>query len=85
MEQTQYPKIFSDIPRPDIAVSMGCNVGCPFIGRPFDENWGLDDPTGKTDEDFVQIIKEIENKILQLKKRLEETAPVQMVEAVQGD
>ena len=33
MEQTQYSKLVSDIPTPDIAISMGCDVGCPFIGR----------------------------------------------------
>ena len=47
MEKTQYSKLISAIPKPDIAISMGCNVSCPFVGRPFDENWGLDDPTGK--------------------------------------
>lgn len=36
MEETQHPKLISEIPVPDIAVSMGCNVGCPFIGRAFD-------------------------------------------------
>ena len=41
----QLSKLVSDIPEPDIAISMGCNVGCPFIGRPFDDNWGLEDPT----------------------------------------
>ena len=41
MEKEQYSKLISDIPEPDIAISMGCNVGCPFIGRPFDDNWGL--------------------------------------------
>ena len=46
----QFSKLVSDIPNPDIAISMGCNVGCPFIGRPFDDNWGLEDPTGKSDE-----------------------------------
>ena len=70
MEQTQYSKLITEIPEPDIAISMGCNVGCPFVGRPFDDNWGLEDPTGKTDEDFVLIIKEIEKKILQLKREL---------------
>lgn len=70
MEQMQYSKLISDIPEPDIAISMGCNVGCPFIGRGFDDNWGLEDPTGKTDEDFMGIIKEIENKILSLKREL---------------
>ncbi len=71
MEQTQYSKLISDIPEPDIAISMGCNVGCPFIGRAFDDNWGLEDPTGKEDKDFRLIIAEIERNILQLKKELE--------------
>ena len=69
MEATQYSKLISDIPAPDIAISMGCNVGCPFIGRAFDDNWGLEDPTGKSDEEFIKIIKQIEKKILELKER----------------
>lgn len=68
MEQTQYSKLLADIPDPDIAISMGCNVGCPFIGRQFDDNWGLDDPTGKSDEEFIKVINEIEKKILELKR-----------------
>ena len=70
MEQTQYSKLISDIPEPDIAISMGCNVGCPFIGRPFDDNWGLDDPTGKNDEEFKKVIDEIRLRIMELKQRL---------------
>ena len=72
MEQTQYSKLISDIPEPDIAISMGCNVGCPFIGRAFDDNWGLDDPTGKSDDDFKTVIQRIEENIFELKKRLSE-------------
>lgn len=60
-----------EIPEPDIAISMGCNVGCPFIGRAFDYNWGLEDPTGKSDEEFMKIISEIEKNILQLKRELQ--------------
>ena len=67
MEQTQYSKRTTEIPNPDLAISMGCNVGCPFIGREFDDNWGLEDPTGKSDEEFKRVIKEIENRILKLK------------------
>ena len=48
---------------------MGCNVGCPFIGRAFDDNWGLDDPTGKSDEELINVIKQIESKILELKQK----------------
>ena len=70
MEQTQYSKLISDIPCPDVAISMGCNVGCPFIGRTFDDNWGLEDPTGKSDEEYKFVIKEIENKVLQLRNEL---------------
>ena len=70
MEQTQYSKLISDIPEPDIAISMGCNVGCPFIGRPFDDNWGLDDPTRKSDEEFKKVIDEIRLRIMELKQHL---------------
>ena len=67
MEITQYSKLITDIPAPDIAISMGCNVTCPFVGRPFDDDWGLEDPTGKQDEAFERTITEIERRILQLK------------------
>ena len=70
MELTQYSKLITDIPNPHIAISMGCNVECPFIGRGFDDNWGLEDPTGKSDEEFKRIIREIENNILHLKDSL---------------
>ncbi|MDY2815474.1 MAG: arsenate reductase ArsC [Bullifex sp.] len=68
----QYSKLISEIPDADIAISMGCNVGCPYIGRGFDDNWGLDDPTGKSDDDFKSVIKSIERNILELRKILSE-------------
>ena len=71
MEKTQYSKLIDEIPSPDIAVSMGCNVGCPFIGRAFDDNWELEDPTGKSDEEFRRIISKIEEKIFKLKVEIE--------------
>ena len=66
MEQAQYSKTIDQIPIPDIAISMGCEVGCPFIGRGFDDNWNLPDPTGTDDKTFQAVIEEIEKKILQL-------------------
>lgn len=71
MEKTQYSKLINEIPSPDIAVSMGCNVGCPFIGRAFDDNWELEDPTGKSDEEFRRIISKIEENIFTLKVEIE--------------
>lgn len=47
-----------------------------FLDYPLDvclngiENWGLEDPTGKSDEEFKIIIQEIENRIIQLKNEL---------------
>lgn len=66
MEQDQYSKLVEDIPQVDIAISMGCNVNCPYVGKNFDDNWNLDDPTGKSDDEFIRIIKEIERKIKDL-------------------
>lgn len=72
MEKTQYSKLITDIPEPDIAISMGCNVGCPFISRPFDDDWGLMDPTGQGDDVYKAVISEIEKRLIQLKEKLKE-------------
>ena len=71
MEKTQYSKLISDIPEPDIAISMGCDVGCPYIGGAFDDNWGLDDPTGRGDDVFRSVIEKIRQNILDLDNNLE--------------
>ena len=68
----QYSKLISDIPDVDVVISMGCNVECPYIGRSFDDNWGLDDPTGKSDVDFKIVIQQIELNIMEVKKMLSE-------------
>lgn len=60
-------KTFDKIPTPALAISMGCDVGCPFIGRDFDDNWGLPDPTGKSDADFIVVIKQIEANLHHIK------------------
>ena len=72
MEETQYSKLIQDIPVPDMVVTMGCNVVCPHIPGAEVEDWGLDDPTGQADEVFMETIKIIEEKVLDLKRRMEE-------------
>jgi len=71
MEKTQYSKLLSDIPPVDIVITMGCNVECPYLPCKHREDWGLDDPTGKSDEVFKEIISKIETLILDLKKRFQ--------------
>lgn len=64
--QTQYSKTIDQIPSPDIAISMGCDVNCPYIGKTFDANWGLPDPTGQNDAVFIEVIEQIRRHILDL-------------------
>lgn len=66
MEQTQKPKLLSEIPPVDVVVTMGCNVSCPHLPCKRREDWGLDDPTGKSDKEFQSVIQTIANKILGL-------------------
>ena len=68
MEKEQYSKLFSDIPKVDIAISMGCNVVCPYMPDTENFNWGLEDPTGKSDELFISTIRDIEDKIQELRE-----------------
>lgn len=70
MEQSQFNKLLADIPEPDVAIFMGCNVSCPNLKAKYSENWGLDDPSGKDDEAFVYTINTIEQKVLELKSKL---------------
>ena len=67
MEQTQFSKTVDAIPSPDLVISMGCEVGCPYIGRAFDDNWGLPDPTGHGDAVFLEVIGRIHDLVLALK------------------
>lgn len=71
MEKTQYSKLLDDIPAVDIVITMGCNVQCPHLPCEHREDWGLDDPTGMSDEVFEQTIEAIKTKVLELKQRLE--------------
>ena len=50
---------------------MGCNVSCPYAHYQYAENWGLDDPSGKSDEVFAETIRKIEENILALKRKLQ--------------
>ena len=70
MEKTQRSKLLSEISPVDIVVTMGCNVDCPYLPCKHREDWGLDDPTGKDDEAFMEIIREIERKIIWLADRV---------------
>ena len=71
MEATQRSKLLSDIPPVDVVVTMGCNVNCPWLPCRHREDWGLDDPSGHPDEVFLATMDAIEEKVLDLKHRIE--------------
>jgi len=63
MELTQHSKLLAEIPSVDVVVTMGCNVACPFLPCKHRVDWGLDDPTGKSDDEFIAVIKKIEDNL----------------------
>ena len=71
MEATQHSKLLGDIPPVDVVVTMGCNVQCPHLPCRHREDWGLDDPTGCPDETFLSVMDAIQEKVLDLKHRIE--------------
>lgn len=66
MEKTLRSKLLSEIPPVDIVITMGCNVQCPFLPCKYREDWGLHDPSGKEDDEFIAVIHKIESKIGEL-------------------
>ncbi|CAB1253707.1 MULTISPECIES: arsenate reductase ArsC [Clostridium] len=71
ISETQHVKLIDDLPQIDVVVKMGCNVTCPFLPSKYEEDWGLEDPTGKNDEEFIKTAKIIEEKVKNLIKKIE--------------
>ena len=70
MEKTQYSKLLGAIPEVDIVITMGCYVSCPFLPCEMREDWGLDDPSGKEDAEFLLVMDQIEEKVKDLSQRV---------------
>lgn len=70
MEKNQYSKLLADLPQVDIVIKMGCNVVCPYLPAKCTEDWGLEDPTGKSDEVFKKVIDQIERNIKELSEKI---------------
>lgn len=65
-ENGQRSKLLGELPPIDVVITMGCNVNCPFLPCKHREDWGLEDPTGKSDEEFIKVIKIIEEKVMKM-------------------
>ena len=71
MTLSQRPKLLEELPPVDIVVTMGCGVQCPYLPCKHREDWGLEDPTGKSEDDFYRTAKAIERKVLALKDQIQ--------------
>ncbi len=70
MTKTQRPKLLGELPPVDIIITMGCGVQCPSLPCRHREDWLLEDPTGKEDAAFLEVIKIIEAKLEDLSNRI---------------
>ncbi len=70
INKTQYSKTISEIPDVDIVITMGCNVVCPSLPSKHREDWGLDDPSGKAYEAYIDVLFKIESNIKNLIERI---------------
>ena len=60
------PKFFSEIGKPDILVTMGCDVECPYIPGARIIEWNILDLKGKKIVEYRQVAQKIKDKLLQL-------------------
>jgi arsenate reductase (thioredoxin) len=71
MTENQHPKLLEELPAVDIVITMGCGVACPFLPCKYREDWGLADPTGKSEADYRNTAKVIESKVKDLTRRIQ--------------
>lgn len=70
MNLKQSPKLVDKLPELDIIITMGCNVDCPWLPSKHREDWGLDDPSGLADSEFIKTARIIESKVKELVIRI---------------
>ena len=71
----QRSKLLNELPPVDGVITMGCNVQCPNLPCQWREDWGLDDPSGTPDAVFLETIRRIEERVLDLRARLQGEKP----------
>ncbi len=70
MNENQRSKLVSNLPNINHVVTMGCNVHCPTIQCEQREDWGLEDPSGKNVQAYLETVFLIEEKLENLVSRL---------------
>ncbi len=71
MNESQYSKVINELPKIDIVIKMGCNVVCPYLPSKHEEDWGLEDPSDKAEQEYIKTAKTIESKVKNLAERIQ--------------
>ncbi|MBD3178407.1 MAG: hypothetical protein GF417_01800, partial [Candidatus Latescibacteria bacterium] len=60
------PKTFAEIATPEVVVTMGCDVQCPFIPGARMIEWEIPDPKGKERDEYLKVRDLIAGKLARL-------------------
>ena len=60
------PKSFTEIGRPDILITMGCDVVCPTFPDTKIITWNVLDPKGKEAETYLKVLDIIKCNLIKL-------------------
>lgn len=60
------PKSFRDIETPDVVVTMGCEVQCPYIPGARMIQWEIPDPKGGSEEEYLEAAGLVKRKLIRL-------------------
>ena len=52
----------------DLVITMGCGDKCPFVRTKKREDWQIPDPKNMDEENFRQVRRMIEDKVIELLK-----------------
>ncbi len=65
---THKSKSLNDIPEVeyDFAITMGCGDECPYVKAKQKQDWAIPDPKNMNDDNFNEVRKIIEKKVLSL-------------------
>ena len=64
------PKSFEEIDKPDVLVTMGCDVVCPRIPGVKTVAWEIPDPRGKEMETYRQVARMIKEHLSEFLARV---------------
>ena len=76
---TQYPKTLEELPRVDIVIAIGDDLGGINLPHKHCETWNIEDPNRKGYYEFEHCVNEFEQKIKDLLCRINKCSDVEKI------